>query len=91
MSGFLYAHLLDRLDGGKEMFIYEIEIAEPSRRKGYGSELVRTILKMARQAGAKKALVLTSHSNSAAVEFYKSTSGIALNGDDLLFTYPISN
>ena len=73
------------------MFIYEIEIAEPSQRKGHGSQLVRTILEMARQAGAKKAFVLTSHSNSAAVEFYKSTSGITLSGDDLHFTYPISN
>ena len=91
MVGFLYAHLLDRMDGRKAMFIYEIEISEPSRRKGHGSELIKTILEMAAEAGAVKAFVLRDHRNVGAVEFYKSTGGLALLGDDLLFTYPISN
>ena len=33
------------------------------------------------------AFVFTSHSNKGAVEFYKSTGGKIVNGDDLMFVY----
>jgi aminoglycoside 3-N-acetyltransferase I len=67
--GYVWAHWLDRLKiERRHLFIYEIEVAPPYRRKGIGSNLMRAVFSNARSEGAD-IFVFTNHSNDAAVSF----------------------
>lgn len=86
--GFVWAHWLDRLARErKHMFLYEIEVAPPHRRKGVGTELMAAVFSEARSSRAD-VFLFTNHSNPGAVRFYRHLGGTAKNGDDLLFVYP---
>jgi ribosomal protein S18 acetylase RimI-like enzyme len=86
--GFLLAYRLERMDRpSAKLFIYEIEVAEPHRRKGIGTSLIHSILEIVRREGLMNAFVLTNHSNEGAVAFYKNTGGRIEKGDDLMFVY----
>jgi aminoglycoside 3-N-acetyltransferase I len=86
--GFLLAYRLERMDRpSAKMFIYEMEVAGPHRRKGIGTSLIAAIREIVRRDGLMNAFVLTNHSNEAAVAFYKSTGARIEHGDDLMFVY----
>jgi aminoglycoside 3-N-acetyltransferase I len=88
LAGFLLAHALQRLkQESHKMFIYELDVAQAYRRKGVGTALIQYILGIVRQEKMMNAFVFTSYSNKGAVEFYKSTGGKIVNGDDLMFVY----
>lgn len=92
MAGFLLAHALPRLkQESYKMFIYEIDVAEPFRRRGAGTALIRHIREIVEQQKMMNAFVFTGYSNTGAVEFYKQTGGKIENGDDLMFVYERRN
>jgi ribosomal protein S18 acetylase RimI-like enzyme len=87
--GFVWAHWLDRIRSErKQLFIYEVEVAAPRRRRGIGTALMHFVIATARAAGADTFLV-TNHTNTAAVGLYHSLGGKTRgSGDDLLFVFP---
>jgi ribosomal protein S18 acetylase RimI-like enzyme len=87
LTGFLTAHRLDRFNRTEtQLFIYEIETLEPFRRRGVGSALMNQILEMSRTEKIE-AFVFTNHSNTVAVQFYKSLGGLIESGDELMFEF----
>lgn len=87
-SGFLLAHRLERLkQESYKLFIYEIDVAPEHQRKGIGTALIEQAKVTMENESMICAFVLTDYRNTAAVEFYKHTGGVAENGDDLMFVY----
>jgi ribosomal protein S18 acetylase RimI-like enzyme len=62
-------------DKGTEMFLYELGVAEPFRRRGIGRRLVTALADLARDAGCYGMWVLTGDENEAALAAYRSAGG----------------
>ena len=88
--GILFGHFIERLRlATSQLFIYELEVAAEHRRKGVALALMSKALKLAAAQGLD-AFVFTNHSNAAATALYRKLGGVAKNGDDLLFVFPMS-
>jgi ribosomal protein S18 acetylase RimI-like enzyme len=57
-------------DKGTEMFLYELGVADPRRRQGVGTALVRALAALARQRGCYGMWVGTEEDNVAARRTY---------------------
>ena len=68
-------------DKGTEMFLYELSVAEPFRRRGIGRALVDALAALARERGCHGMWVGTEPDNDAALATYRSAGG----GDAELF------
>jgi ribosomal protein S18 acetylase RimI-like enzyme len=68
--GFVSGVEMTHPDKGTEMFLYELAVAEPSRRQGIGSALVAALRDLARERGCYDMWVLTDADNSAALATY---------------------
>ena len=91
--GFLFAHELLRRRGDRsQLFVYDVDVAEPHRRTGIGKALLRAAEDLAREHGMREGFVLTNQSNAAAMALYGSVGGIRPNEDDVLwdFEYAVS-
>jgi ribosomal protein S18 acetylase RimI-like enzyme len=73
LDGFLLAYVLARIDGRTGVFLYEIDVAEPSRRRGLGRALVDEAKRIGREGGAFEMYVLTEPDNAAANALYAAT------------------
>jgi ribosomal protein S18 acetylase RimI-like enzyme len=51
-DGFLLAYVLDRIDGRRGVFIYDVDVEEHARRRGLGRALVEDAKRIGREAGA---------------------------------------
>ena len=60
-------------DKGTEMFLYELAVDEPFRRRGIGKALVSALAEIAVDAGCYGMWVGTDHDNVAALATYRST------------------
>ena len=88
VAGFLLAYTLERLkEAARMVFIYEIEVANSYRRIGIGTALISAIRDIAVGEGIKRAFVITTYTNTAAVAFYQHTGGECVDGDEVLFRY----
>lgn len=88
LIGFVWAHWLDRLrTGGRQLFVYEIEVLPGHRRRGIGRRLMEAVLSTAAGEGADTFL-LTNRSNVAAMALYETVGGRTENADDQLFEFP---
>jgi ribosomal protein S18 acetylase RimI-like enzyme len=58
-------------DKGTEMFLYELGVAEPARRRGIGSALTAALATLARQRGCYGMWVGTEDGNVAARRTYE--------------------
>jgi ribosomal protein S18 acetylase RimI-like enzyme len=63
-------------DKGTEMFLYELAVAEPFRRRGIGRALVERLADLARAAGCYGMWVITDDINRAARATYEGAGGV---------------
>ena len=68
--GFVSGVELTHPDKGTEMFLYELSVDEPVRRRGIGSSLVEALAELARARGCYGMWVLTDEDNTAARATY---------------------
>ncbi len=87
--GYGFGHILDRLDGRRALFIYEVQTAHRHRRRGVASAVIRTMLGVANARGCAKAFLFTERSNEAAVRLYRSLGAAAPHDDDVAFSWQL--
>ncbi len=63
-------------DKGTEMFLYELAVDEPFRRRGIGRALVERLADLARTADCYGMWVVTDEDNTAARATYEGTGAI---------------
>jgi ribosomal protein S18 acetylase RimI-like enzyme len=71
--GFVSGVEMTHPDKGTEMFLYELAVAEPYRRRGIGVALVGALRDLARARGCYDMWVLTDADNVAALAAYRSS------------------
>ncbi len=69
-AGFVTGVEMTHPDKGTEMFLYELGVDAPFRRRGYGVALVRALADLARARGCYGMWVLTDDDNVAARATY---------------------
>jgi ribosomal protein S18 acetylase RimI-like enzyme len=74
--GFVTGVEVTHPDKGTEMFLYELAVDEPFRRRGIGRALVERLAERARAAGCYGMWVLTDEDNEAARATYEGTGGV---------------
>jgi ribosomal protein S18 acetylase RimI-like enzyme len=73
-------------DKGTEVFLYELGVEEPFRRRGIGSALVAALADTARELGCYGMWVLTERDNAAAMATYRS-AGATDDGDQVMLSW----
>jgi ribosomal protein S18 acetylase RimI-like enzyme len=58
-------------DKGREMFLYELGVADAARRRGVGTALVSALAALARERGCSDMWVLTDADDAAAMGTYR--------------------
>ena len=76
-AGFVSGVELTHPDKGVEMFLYELAVDEPVRRRGVGRALVEALAGIARERGCYGMWVLTDEDNEAAVATYRRAGATA--------------
>ena len=71
-------------DKGTEMFLYELGVDEPARRRGVGRALVEALAALARERGCYGMWTGTEDTNDAALATYRSAGGTASAGTLIL-------
>jgi ribosomal protein S18 acetylase RimI-like enzyme len=84
--GYALLYVLPRIDGRSMVFLYDVGVAEPFRRRGVGRKLMEAATAAMREAGAYKMFVLTDDDNEAAMALYAS-AGASREGDQVLWTW----
>jgi ribosomal protein S18 acetylase RimI-like enzyme len=69
--GFVSGVEVTHPDKGTEMFLYELAVGEPARRRGIGRALVERLAAVARDRGCYGMWVVTDHDNEAARATYE--------------------
>ncbi len=78
-AGFVRGTELDQMRSTrKQMFLYEIEVAEDYRRRGVGRELIRALLDYCTTRGFDEVFVFTDPANVPAVGLYRSTGAVTV-------------
>ena len=75
-AGFVSGVEVTHPDKGTEMFLYELAVDEPFRRRGIGRALVERLAGVARDAGCYGMWVITDEDNEAARATYEGAGGV---------------
>jgi ribosomal protein S18 acetylase RimI-like enzyme len=78
--GFVSGVEVTHPDKGTEMFLYELAVDEPFRRRGVGRGLVERLAAVAKEAGCYGMWVITDDDNEAARATYEGTGGVPETG-----------
>ena len=74
--GFVSGVEVTHPDKGTEMFLYELGVDEPYRRRGIGRDLVGQLAAVARRAGCYGMWVVTDQDNEAARATYEGRDAV---------------
>jgi GNAT superfamily N-acetyltransferase len=89
--GWAYAYELPRLKrSGAGLLLYEIDVAETSRRRGIGRAMVEELLRTARSRGIDRMWVLTNASSDAAMKLYAATGATRPHRDDAMWRWDLA-
>jgi ribosomal protein S18 acetylase RimI-like enzyme len=89
-AGFVSGVELTHPDKGTEMFLYELAVDEPYRRRGIGTALVNELLAIARTHNCYDMWVLTDHDNDAALATYR-TTGTSEESSHVMLTWDLTS
>ena len=90
--GFVFGYELLRRHGDPSiLFVYEVDVREPYRRRGVATRLLRELERLARRRGVRRAFVLTAESNEAAMRLYESVGGIRPFDDDVMWRFEFAD
>jgi ribosomal protein S18 acetylase RimI-like enzyme len=78
--GFVSGVEMTHPDKGTEMFLYELAVDEPYRRRGIGRGLVDKLAAVARRRGCYGMWVVTDDDNEAARATYEGTNAVPETG-----------
>ncbi len=81
--------LLQLASRRRQMFVYEIGVDKPFRRRGVATALIKALLQDCRERGFEEAFVFTDPANVPAVELYRSTGALTETPADRMFVYPL--
>ena len=85
--GYVFAHQLRRRHGDpSQLFVYDLEVNESSRRLGIATALMRELEQIMREHGIRTGF-LTNSSNDPAMSFYRSLGGARPNEDDAMWEF----
>jgi ribosomal protein S18 acetylase RimI-like enzyme len=73
VAGFVSGVEMTHPDKGTEMFLYELGVEAPFRRRGYDTALVRALAELARARQCYGMWVLTDEDNAAVLATYVAT------------------
>ena len=74
--GFVLAHELPRRHAPRsKLFVYEVDVAAPHRRRGVATALFEELGRVARERGVPAGFVLTDRGNATAMALYRSVGG----------------
>ena len=75
--GFVLAYELQRRHGDPSLlFVYEVDVGAPYRRRGVAAALFDELERLARERGLREGFVLTDADNDAANALYASRGGV---------------
>jgi ribosomal protein S18 acetylase RimI-like enzyme len=83
-AGFVTGVELTHPDKGTEMFLYELSVAEPYRRRGIGAALVAALRDLAKERGCYGMWVLTDQENAAGLATYRAAGATARESAEML-------
>ena len=90
LAGGLVGYVLKRWDGkAPMMFLYSIDVLDGQRRVGVASALIREFHRIGREAGCRKAFVLTDEGNRPAMTLYVSSGARRPRRDDVLYEWEL--
>jgi ribosomal protein S18 acetylase RimI-like enzyme len=78
--GFISGVEVTHPDKGTEMFIYELAVDGPFRRRGFAGALINALKSVALERGCYGMWVLTDEGNDAAVATYVAAAGVPERG-----------
>jgi GNAT superfamily N-acetyltransferase len=84
-SGLVYVHP----DQPRQLFIYEVGVADKCQRRGIASELVSQLLARGKELGCCQAWVATEESNAPARALYTSLRGAEEDDHAVVFTWKL--
>jgi ribosomal protein S18 acetylase RimI-like enzyme len=84
--GFVSGVEVTHPDKGTEMFLYELAVDGPYRRRGIARALVTALGELAQELGCYGMFVLTAHDNDAGLATY-STPGVRREDGWVMFTW----
>ena len=87
--GFVTGVEMTHPDKGREMFLYELGVAEEARGRGVGAALVEALADLARSAGCYGMWVLTDADNEAALRTYR-RGGATQESPHVMLTWSFS-
>lgn len=83
--GFVSGVEMTHPDKGTELFVYELAVAAPWRRRGVGTALLRELSLVGRRRGCYGMWVLAEHDNDAALGLYRAFG--ATGTDSVMFSW----
>lgn len=90
--GFLRGTALRQIRSERlQMFLYEMGVATPHRRRGVGRALIDALLAYCRSKNFEEIFVLTDPGNGAAVGLYRSTGARPETAADRMFVYRLAD
>lgn len=79
-----------RPDQASMIYLHELEVAEPYRRRGIGRALVQSVIEAGRDLGATKMFLTTGEANLAARAPYEQLgAGLAAQGPTVNYWFPL--
>lgn len=87
---FAFGYELERLDGGKTLYIHEVGVAQPYQKKGVGTGLICALKRACRERGVTKFFLWTDQANAGANALYRKCGGelgVDSHGNDRVYWF----